>query len=446
MILKKFTAENVFGYLNFDIDFNSDVSFLVGGNGTGKTTALKLMNALITPNFKDLIQIPFHSLSLEVEDDGNLITISASSSEKNIHLKISTSNEVLTLPSYSNEEFEFYAHRQDKVDGLLEEINRRYADNPIVVKIAEIQSPIFLGLDRRMDEASHDDSDYYSERDTFLRAKNKRVARARRLIKGSIGVSLMETEMLVQNSYKKTRVVEETYSSKLRDSILLSAFQYSKFKPEDSVSNMLLWQEKSSLLEREKEIKIAISKIGINDSRLSDEVDNYFIEIKKLFEQLKQAKEGLTVEWLLNKAQIERMTTIVEIIDDHKSKVDKLFKPINDFLTTVNEFFVNSNKVIEIDAVGQLNVIRPDGNKCTIEGLSSGERQLLVIFSHAFFNRYAEKNTVFIIDEPELSLHLSWQEKIAEAIFSISPNSQYILATHSPEIVGENKNKCVMCR
>ena len=209
---------------------------------------------------------------------------------------------------------------------------------------------------------------------------------------------------------------------------------------------MNAWKEKSGLLERQKEIKHALSNIGINDSRLSEEVDKFFHEITTLFEQLQFSEKGLSVEWLLNKAQIERMSRIVEIIDEHKSKVDKLFKPINDFLNTVNEFYIDSNKNLEVDTVGQLFVSRPDGSKCTIEGLSSGERQLLVIFAHSFFHRHSNKKTVFIIDEPELSLHLGWQEKLAETIFSISPNSQYIMATHSPEIVGKNKHKAVRCR
>jgi predicted ATP-dependent endonuclease of OLD family len=140
------------------------------------------------------------------------------------------------------------------------------------------------------------------------------------------------------------------------------------------------------------------------------------------------------------------MKSIVDIIDDHKSKVDQYYKPINNFLNTVNGFYEDSNKLLKIDAVGQLVVQRPDGKDCTIEGLSSGERQLLVIFSHAFFNRKPNKSNVFIIDEPELSLHLGWQEKFAETIFSINPSSQFILATHSPEIIAGNKHKAMKCR
>jgi len=446
LIIKRFKAEKVFGYLNFDISFNNDISFLVGGNGSGKTTALKLMNALVNPNLKDLIQIPFQNISLELEDSHTLIKVYAKSEDERITLKISTLEDMLSLPCYSSAEFDYYSHRGDKLEELVEEINRKYADHLVIKQISNISSPIFLGLDRRKDDSIRGRDDYYLERDLWLSDKNKRAARTKRLIRGSIGVSLMETELLVQNSYRRMRELEGKQSGKLRDGILLSAFEYTSFDENSLKPDPNIWKEKSKLLERQKEIKEALSKIGVKGSRLSTEVDNFFHEITSLFEKLQKTEEGLSIEWLLNKAQIERMSKMVEIIDEHKSKVDRLFKPINDFLSTVNDFYKDSGKELDVNTVGQLIVKRPDGNKCTIEALSSGERQLLVIFAHAYFNRYSDKSTVFIIDEPELSLHLGWQEKFAETIFSISPESQFILATHSPEIVGVNKNKAMMCR
>ena len=139
--------------------------------------------------------------------------------------------------------------------------------------------------------------------------------------------------MLVQNSYRQLREAENEHSSELRDSILLSAFQYSKFDSEGML-DIVEWREKPVLLQRQKEIKEALSNIGVNDTRLGEEVDKYFDEIAKLFDTLKNSTEGITLEFLVNKAQIERMSKVVEIIDEHKSKVDDLYKPINDFLST----------------------------------------------------------------------------------------------------------------
>src|SRR5690606_27250277 len=117
-------------------------------------------------------------------------------------------------------------------------------------------------------------------------------------------------------------------------------------------------------------------KIGLDDTNVSNEVENFFNKLNTLFESFQKNKEGIAVEWLLNKTQVDRMSKIVEIIDYHKSKIDKLFRSINDFLNTVNSFYKDSSKKLEIDAVGQLVVHRPNGSICTIEGLSSGERQL----------------------------------------------------------------------
>lgn len=445
MILKGFHAVNVYGYLNFDIKFNQDVSFIVGGNGSGKTTALKLMNALISPNFKELLQIPFEICSLTLISDAREVVISAKADGDNISLRVSNCDAELNLPNYSNTEVDFYSRREDKFEEMIEEINHRNLGHPVIDAISKIDSPIFLGLDRRR-EVSNVKQDYYHEREVWMHKKRSKSGGVRRFIKGSIGASLMDTEMLVQNSYRRIRELENKQSHKLRDKILLSSFQYSKFDQDDLTPEMNNWKEKEGLLARQKEIKDAISNIVGEGSSLSNEVDRFFSDITKLFEVMEKTKEGFAIEWLLNKAQIERMSSIVDIVDEHKSKVDKYYKPINDFLNTVNEFYRDSNKELKVDAVGQLVVKRPDGNECTIEGLSSGERQLLVIFSHAFFNRHSGKRNIFIVDEPELSLHLGWQEMFADTIFSISPNSQFILATHSPEIVAGNKNKAVKCR
>ena len=43
--------------------------------------------------------------------------------------------------------------------------------------------------------------------------------------------------------------------------------------------------------------------------------------------------------------------------------------------------------------------------------------------------------TVMIMDEPELSLHTDWQEKLIDYIRQLNENVQIIIATHSPSIV-----------
>ena len=76
--------------------------------------------------------------------------------------------------------------------------------------------------------------------------------------------------------------------------------------------------------------------------------------------------------------------------------------------------------------------------------LSSGEKQLIVLFSQLAFAQDSKKD-VFIIDEPELSLHLTWQEKFVDALQEVCPEMQFILATHAPAIINEKNrlNNCI---
>lgn len=71
-----------------------------------------------------------------------------------------------------------------------------------------------------------------------------------------------------------------------------------------------------------------------------------------------------------------------------------------------------------------------------IEDLSSGEKQLLSSVIWLFTNEL--KGTVILIDEPEYSLHPSWQNLIAQVYqrYADKYNCQIILATHSPQIIG----------
>ena len=77
----------------------------------------------------------------------------------------------------------------------------------------------------------------------------------------------------------------------------------------------------------------------------------------------------------------------------------------------------------------------------SVHYLSSGERQLLIFFANLIFAVDNTKNGIFVVDEPELSLHLSWQKIFVESAIKINPNIQMIFATHSPEFVGKYRDR-----
>jgi predicted ATP-binding protein involved in virulence len=57
------------------------------------------------------------------------------------------------------------------------------------------------------------------------------------------------------------------------------------------------------------------------------------------------------------------------------------------------------------------------------------------MIAHLIFEESRRPSGIFIIDEPELSLHLAWQEIFVDSISKASPKTQFILATHSPTII-----------
>ena len=45
------------------------------------------------------------------------------------------------------------------------------------------------------------------------------------------------------------------------------------------------------------------------------------------------------------------------------------------------------------------------------------------------------RHCVMLMDEPEISLHIEWQQRLITLIRTLNPNTQIILCTHSPAIV-----------
>lgn len=149
-------------------------------------------------------------------------------------------------------------------------------------------------------------------------------------------------------------------------------------------------------------------------------------------------------EWSGIGPQLRQVDRLVELIEKYNSELTTLYMPFKSYLDSVNSFLAESQKRLFFGPGGSLSVhvseeevVRP------IQALSSGERQLVVILTHLAFNSRAKLANILIIDEPELSLHLRWQELFVDAIVAASPGIQLILATHSPAIIGNRVANCI---
>ncbi|WP_420191663.1 AAA family ATPase, partial [Morganella morganii] len=107
------------------------------------------------------------------------------------------------------------------------------------------------------------------------------------------------------------------------------------------------------------------------------------------------------------------------------------------FIKIASELLAESNKRLVIRKVKGIYTFDTVDKFCNksirIENLSSGERQLLYILSRVANTK--DKQAFLLMDEPEISLHLNWQEKLISSIKKLNKNCQIVIVTHSPAIV-----------
>ena len=101
------------------------------------------------------------------------------------------------------------------------------------------------------------------------------------------------------------------------------------------------------------------------------------------------------------------------------------------FCDIVDDMFSVTEKTSNRDAV-QVELWR-GGEKLNLKLLSSGEKQLLIILMTVLLED--GDHTVLFMDEPEVSLHIEWQQSLLDTILRLNPNVQIILTTHSPAII-----------
>lgn len=438
-----FKGTKVHDYLMIDVRFNPDLSIITGSNGTGKTTAILLLQALLCPNFKDLISVPFESIELSLMIKERETIISASNKNKQLVIKVNSVQLPLEINREKFEELEYLNLRTKEISDPNEMALKFVGPHPVVDFIKQLPSPIFIGLERRSEVFQNEREDFV-ERRMYMNKSRHELNDYKRQFKGTLGVSLLETEFLVQAIYKRLRVIEDRYTADLQNEILLSSFEYITFDSKANFKNSYL--EKRGLLSRRKEIEDALAKVGFSSRQnFTDKLNVFFTKLESLIDSTDHKTNGISIEWLTNQSQIDKLTKLLEIIDDYNSKVKIGFKPINKFLNIINSFFVDSGKSIYVDEVGHLFIKRPNGRDVPIDALSSGERQIVILFANVMFNKNSSefRDNILFIDEPELSLHIKWQEQFIDKLMTASDNTQFILATHSPDIVGDHKRKCV---
>jgi len=138
--------------------------------------------------------------------------------------------------------------------------------------------------------------------------------------------------------------------------------------------------------------------------------------------------EGETID-----PSMARILSIYAEDNDRKLlSLSGLLKKIKLFKQLIDERFVT--KEVKINRANGIEVTYHK-REVPIEALSSGEQHQLVLFFELLFE--IKENSLILIDEPELSLHVAWQKKFVGDLMEIIDLNKFdvVLATHSPQLI-----------
>lgn len=437
MKITKFTATNVHGYLNYEIDFEDRLTYLIGINGTGKTSVLKLILGLISPSFNYLNNIEFESIELQCCDEKNKeFKISSKPSEDNLLITLEINNQEPISGEFekiSNAQLNsVHDERDDKVQFLV----RKFDELEVVIRIKELTTPLFLGLDRRVYEGQDIDK---MRRSFLFRRRYREFPQD-----DPLNISLMDIQEIIFDYVRLIASKQPQINQDFKNKILLQSFDFLESQQINVVKDFKeLRKKKEDAINAFDNLKIVGFKEQVNT--FFDQLELVLKDIRTKSPDDEMDSESIKIyqKWYNNQPQIQRIDKLIEYNQTYQSEIEKLYEPLEKLIKIINQFFSESKKEVLIDSQGEVTIKFKNGKEAKLYELSSGEKQIITMLGHLIFfeERFKKKPGIFIIDEPEVSLHLAWQEIFVNSILEASPNTQFILATHSPAITGDAEEK-----
>ncbi|PKB00412.1 putative ATP-binding protein involved in virulence [Flavobacteriaceae bacterium MAR_2009_75] len=450
--IKTIKIEKLFGEKDYKIKLEDNRLILVAENGAGKTTIVNIIYYFISRQWTKLLKYDF--FAVEVEFSQNSIRLEKSeidilNSDKLNRLMRRYSPSIrerfkLLLKNYdfsdiSNniDKLEYIADEYRLPKSLIMEISR-YAERQqinlfedtlkekeqLLSELIDTQI-LYLPTYRRIEQDLNNIlPDLKEELNSYRRKKYRSLVNN----EDSGFVELVEFGMedVVDKVNKKLSDLREDFNSNLKTNLTGG---YLKDVINKNYSKITYNQIESLTPESLKRIFDRIDEDVLSNT-----------EKKKLNIFVSDIRKGGTIEKEENKILayfIYKLTTIY-------SELEKDEKDITEFIRVCNDY--SSNKVFLYDYVNFKILIRPFRNEkinfqkpIEFSDLSSGEKQIVSLFSHIYLSK--SKSYIVIIDEPELSLSVSWQKRFLSDIANNEKCLGLISVTHSPFIFENNLEK-----
>lgn len=416
-----------------EVDFSKeDISILYGENGCGKTSLIRVINAILAQNEQELIKENIKKVELQISSHGVIKEVVIEKVVMRVE-KYSTDSESPSYEKFGKLNRNPYTYNWDEylnselceASSILFGVNRGIS---IRTEIAPRQIELFFSRYSRIYNINKSDvyriaeelSDYLNRNVAFSRRAYMRNRDANLEKRNSILEKLeMKTieEILCEryrlaNQMKIERVQNALFET-LSDAIYSEQGGNKKIKdiPQDFVQS--LSTNRAKLLEILR---------GTADNMLQRNIIS-ILETKDIDKVVSECKKNVLLLNLLNKMmeELKKEESILESI----STLENIF----------NEHIRNDKKLV-VNEDGVLLKFKNEDNNHDLNGLSSGEKHLLSILT--IFLIEGKNRDILMIDEPELSLNMRWQRKLLDTLKKVVPNTQIIVASHSSVLARGN--------
>lgn len=453
--ISKISVNNLYGEYNHQISLPSNEPFAIvyGPNGVGKTKVLELAQAISQSEYNIILRTEFSSATLEFTDGSFLLV--KKTNKKNAETifddlpLFSTENDDSGQGEEQSITFEFYHDNESKPLVYTPDIDSR-----IINFIENNLGWVSIGNDYWMDPEDGEirDTAYLARRYGSSRIVGKRRKDNINPLKDiidDISIRLIETQRLRNDQVNSLT---------------------SPFAPS---SRRLQRQVKSRIIELSEQMRELINKAQTENSNTSQKLDRTFAsrvldyvsesseeEIRDEFRTKEEFRNKLTN--IISDGDVIKPINLPEndlkewqrnFLDLYLKDTSEKLKPFEKLLEKIEllQKTVNSrlnNKTLQADSKKGFKVIKRSKNNLAekndveipLDSLSSGEQHEIILIFDLLFN--TPENCLVLIDEPEISLHVSWQRMFIPDVSEISQNAnfKFIVATHSPQIMGEYIN------